>query len=63
VTHSDRERVARCPICQGAIDQDHEEALGMQRQRTPAPPGHKAPPASPEPDVHEADAVVAFALV
>ena len=31
-------RLARCPICQMAIDQDHEEALQLQAGRLRAAP-------------------------
>jgi len=62
LTHDDRTRLARCPVCQRAIELDHEEALRIQAcTRAPAlPPASEAP--SPV-DEQEAAAVVGFALV
>jgi len=61
-THADRNRTARCPICRQAIEQDHEEALGMQTVGTPAssPPPE---PASAPAEEREAAVAVGFALV
>ena len=44
-------RLARCPICQMAIDQDHEEALRDQTARSLAPLANRP----------SADRVVAYA--
>ncbi len=62
---SERAKLQSCPICQWAIERDHEEALAMNaawaRPRTPA----RAPTRvlSAQADVEEAAAVVGFALV
>jgi hypothetical protein len=50
-THSDRLRIARCPVCRWAIEQDHEEALEM------------GPSSAPREDEQESAFVVGFALV
>ena len=59
------ERLARCPICQWAIAQDHDEAVAMHRAWTgaEAPVRNTRPAASAAEDVEDAAAVVAFALV
>jgi hypothetical protein len=59
----DRARMARCPICRWAIEQDHSEALAMHAAGTwkktlPASPQAPRPTAQPE-----AAAVLGFALV
>jgi hypothetical protein len=63
LTHDDRARLARCPVCQRAIELDHEEALLMQPDRTAAPAPPKASAVPPPVDEPEATAVVGFALV
>jgi len=55
-------RMARCPICLRAIEQDHEEALGMQAGEAPAPLSLSRP-ASARAEEQEAAVAVGFALV
>lgn len=63
LTHDDRARLARCPVCQRAIELDHEEALLMQAGRAPASARPPARAVTSPVDEPEAAAVVGFALV